>query len=128
MADIFHWWGNDLTFGATGDLLPVDGTVRGEQRVVRRLLTNPAANGVSGDYLWHQDYGCGLPRFVGQPADVPAISALIRSQILMEAAVAPDPAPVITVTPILPSGLYVVIQYVDAPSQEPVLLGFDINA
>lgn len=95
--------------------------------MLRRLLTNPAANGVPGDYLWHQDYGAGLPRFVGQPADVPAITALIRSQISMEAAVAPDPAPVIAVTPLL-SGLFVEIRYVDAPTREPVLLDFNLDS
>lgn len=127
MSELYHNWGNDLAFGATGDLLPVDGTVRGQQRVLRRLLTNPASGGIAGDYLWHQDYGCGLPRFVGQPADVPAITALIRSQILLEAAVAADPAPAIQARP-LPSGLDLRITYVDAPTRQPALLSFDVGA
>ena len=59
MADIQHTFGNDLTLSATGDIAIVDGTQRGQERVLRRLLTNP------GDYIWLLNYGAILRRMVG---------------------------------------------------------------
>jgi hypothetical protein len=118
--DLYHYWGEDLTVGPTGDLLPVDGTTLGQQRVLRRLLTPPSS------YVWHPTYGAGLPSYIGTTASVPAIESLIRSQIALEAAVASTPAPVITVTPI-PSGVFVRIQYVDADTGTQVNLSFDLD-
>ena len=54
MPDINHLWGNDLAFSATGDLATADVPTLTQQRVLRRLLTNP------GDYIWELDYGAGL--------------------------------------------------------------------
>ena len=56
-SDFDQLWGDDLTLTATGQVALVDGTPKGEQRVLRRLLTNP------GDYIWHPEYGAGLPRW-----------------------------------------------------------------
>src|SRR6185312_2121492 len=94
MADLFGWWGQDLTILPNGDLLAVDGTIEGEQRVMRRLLTNP------GDYIWQLEYGAGLPRYVGQPEQDDAISALIMSQMMLESAVAQSPLPSVSTTSI----------------------------
>ena len=55
-----------LRAGAAGDLAPAAGTLRGQQRVLRRLLTNP------GDYIWQPGYGAGLGQFVGKPASAGA--------------------------------------------------------
>ena len=82
MADASHQWGSDLAIGATGDISTADGALLGQQRVLRRLLTNP------GDYIWQLDYGAGLARFIGQPANALQIRAVIRSQIFKETAVA----------------------------------------
>ena len=57
MSDISHQWGSDLSIGPTGDFALVSGAILGQQRVLRRLLTNP------GDYIWHPDYGAGLAEF-----------------------------------------------------------------
>jgi hypothetical protein len=130
--DIFHYWGNDLTLGPTGDLAPVDSTQWGQQRILRRLITNPATHlfgnpgDLSADYIWHPDFGAGLPEAVGTPLDVGLLSGLIRSQIMLEAAVAKTPDPVVTVTPIA-GGVAVYIKYADAVSGAPVVLSFDIN-
>ena len=121
MIDLWHYYGGDLAQSATGDLLGVDGTVKGQQRILRRLLTNP------GDYLWHPDYGAGLPAKVGDVFDAAKIRALIRGQILLEAAVARSPEPVIDVQQI-PSGLSVNIQYNDAPSGARQTLSFNVTA
>ena len=120
MLGLSHLWHHDLELSAVGDLLTADGTALGQQRVLRRLLTNP------GDYIWHPEYGAGLPRFVGDVIDVRKIRGVIRSQIFLEAAVARIPEPQIDLE-LIPNGLSVSIRYVDAPSRTPVLLAFDIN-
>lgn len=122
--DISHQWGADFQVGPTGDLALTDGTARGQQRVVRRLLTSP------GDYLWQPDYGAGLARFIGQPGNELAIRAVIRSQIFREAAVARTPEPVIDVR-VSPDGaigtVHVQIRYVDAPTGRTELLSFSVD-
>jgi hypothetical protein len=120
--DVSQFWGGDISasLSPTGGILPASGTVRGQQRILRRLLTNP------GDYIFHTDYGAGLPGYVGSVASVDEITALIRGQILLEDAVSRTPAPVITVTPI-DGGISVQILYNDAPSGQPVALSFSVN-
>lgn len=132
MSDLYHYVGGDLSQSATGDLLKVEGSTQGQQRVLRRLLSNPAlldSNGnvlVSGDYIFHPDYGAGLPRMVGDTVNIPKIRGVIRGQMLLEAAVAKNPEPAITVTEI-PGGVAVSIQYVDAQTRGTVVLGFEVN-
>ena len=125
MADISHQWGADLAIGATGDLVTATGAVLGQQRVLRRLLTNP------GDYLWQPNYGAGLARFIGQPGNALQIRAVIRSQIFKEAAVARTPEPVIDVSfssAGAPGTVYVNIRYVDANSAQTQILSFSVSA
>lgn len=128
MSDLYHYIGGDLSLSATGDLQAADATVMGQQRVLRRLLTNSAnlAKEISADYIWHQDYGASLPREVGALADTARIRAEVRSHIFKEAAVSRSPEPEITVTPI-PNGVAVKIRYMDAVSKDWVPLAFDIN-
>jgi hypothetical protein len=120
ISDLSHYWGSDLSLSVVGDLAPASGTLRGQQRVLRRLLTNP------GDYIWHPTYGAGLPSKVGSNANINEITALIRGQILLEDVVAATPAPQITVTTI-DSALAVQITYTDAPSGQAVTLSFDLS-
>jgi hypothetical protein len=121
--DINHFWGGDLAPGITGDLLPANGTTRGQQRILRRLLTNP------GDYVFQPTYGAGLPGYVGQRLDVGKITALILSQILLEDSVARTPPPQITVqqTPTDLTGLAVTIAYNDATTNTPTVLSFNVS-
>jgi phage baseplate assembly protein W len=121
MQDAALLWGGDLSVGPTGDLALVDGTTLGQQRVLRRLLTNP------GDYIWHLDYGAGLAQFVGQTANVAAINATIRSQIFMEASVARLPEPVIEVQSVPDGSVYVYIRYVDATNGATQVLSFSVS-
>ena len=124
MTDLFHVWETDLTTSATGDLALVSGSVLGQQRVLRRLLTNP------GDYIWHTYYGAGLAAFVGTPANEALIKATIRSQIFQEAAVARTPEPIIDVQ-VSPAGafstVYVDIRYTDSLSGETQMLTFTVS-
>lgn len=132
MSDLYQQFGSDLTQSATGDLLKVDGSTQGQQRLLRRLLTNPALKDASGnvtvvgDYIFHPDYGAGLPRLVGATLDIAQIKGLIRGQVLMEASVARVPEPSITVNAIQ-NGVSVYIRYNDAQTGKPVALSFDVN-
>lgn len=125
MTDASHQWGSDLVTGPTGDLATVSGPLLGQQRVLRRLLTNP------GDYIWQLDYGAGLARFIGQPVNASQIRAVIRSQIFKEAAVARQPEPLIDVE-IAPGGasgtVYVYVRYVDAESSQTQAISFSLAA
>ena len=108
MNDLQHTFGADLTISPTGDLAVSAGTQAGQERVLRRLLTNPI------DYIWNLSYGAGLPMMVGQPASATRISAIARAQMGIEPAVAVDPAPVSVVT-VNPNGtVYLYIRYADA--------------
>lgn len=132
MSDLYHYIGTDLTQSATGDLLAVAGSTQGSQRVLRRLLTNPAlfdSSGnvtIPGDYIFHPSYGAGLPRMVGDTVNIPKITGVIRGQIFLESSVSRNPAPVITVTAIT-GGVSVYIRYNDAQTGKPVALAFDVN-
>ena len=108
MSDLHLDWAGDLASSETGDLVTVEQPALGTERVLRRLLTNPGA------YVWHPTYGAGLARFVGQPIDVAGVQALIRSQMLLEPAVAADPEPVVTVQADVAGTLFVQVRYADA--------------
>ena len=132
MIDLNHFWGGDLSASATGDLLAATDTITGEQRVLRRLMTNPAlvddtgTTQASADYIFHPSYGAGLGRLVGSPINIPATQAVIDAQMAQEQAVATLPAPVIGLTT-FQNGLNAFIQYNDAASKKPVTLDFDVT-
>ncbi len=125
MPDLSQQWGADLTIGSTGDLAVAAGAELGQQRVLRRLLTNP------GDYIWQPDFGAGLARFVGRPANILQIRAIVRSQIFKESQVARTPEPVIDVST-SPAGavgtVYVHIRYQDAPTGKTQALTFSVGS
>lgn len=121
MPDISHTIGNDLALSATGDIALSDGTQLGQERVLRRLLTLP------GSYIWHLNYGAGLPAFVGQIADKLRIAAVARSQMYREAVVSRSPPPVINVD-VKPTGVVTLdIKYIDAQTISPVALNFSLR-
>jgi phage baseplate assembly protein W len=122
LSDISHWFGGDLQTTNSGDLLTVTGTVRGEQRVLRRLLTNP------GDYVFEPDYGAGLPSYIGKTLDIGKLQALCLSQMLLEDAVAKNSAVVkITQSSTDFTSIQVQINYNDQPSNKPVVLEFSVS-
>ena len=118
MYDIYHDWGTDLTIGNGGDLALSSGSDAVRQRVCRRLLTN------SGDYIWNVDYGGGLAQFVGRPAALADIEAIVRSQLALESAVPTTPAPQISIQIIDAANGYVAatISYEDGSSTVPIQL------
>jgi hypothetical protein len=118
MYDIYHEWGSDLSVGSGGDLALASGSAVVNQRICRRLLTNP------GDYIWNLDYGGGLAQFVGLPAKPADIEAVVTTQLLLESAVPTTPAPQVTTTIVDAANGSVVanITYADPTSQQPVTL------
>jgi len=121
MSDLSHFYGGDLSIAPGGDLAVVSGTQLGQQRVLRRLLTNP------GDYLWNPTYGAGLAQFVGQPASAPRIRSVIRSQIFQEAAVARLPEPVIDVRVTNSGAVTALVSYADSMTGETQVLTFTVG-
>ena len=123
MFDIFHNCGEDLRVGNGGDLALASGTDVINQRVLRRLLTNP------GDYIWNQDYGGGLASFVGQPVNSREIEAVISTQLLQETAIPVSPVPrvVTTITDNAQGSVVVNISYADPDASAPVTLNFTVR-
>ncbi len=122
MPDLSHFYGSDLTVGPGGDLATASGTQLGQQRVLRRLLTNP------GDYLWNPSYGAGLAQFVGQPANAARIRSVIRSQIFQESVVSRTPEPAIDVQADDTGAVTVQIRYADSATGETQALSFTVGA
>ena len=121
MADLWHQFGADLAVGPTGDLALASNPVLTQQRILRRLLTNPL------DYIWSVTYGAGLGQFVGQPADDRQIQGAILGQIFNEATVARSPEPAIDVTSDPNGTVAVQLRYSDADSGTTQLLSFSVG-
>lgn len=108
MTDLFLEWGGDLDADSTGDLLLVDGADEVRQRLERRLFT--AAFG----YVWHKEYGAGLPQKIGSVLSVSQIKSICQAQLNLEASVATSPAAILTVTQDSQGTTFIDIQYWDA--------------
>lgn len=121
MADISHQFGSDLLVGSTGDLALADGTELTQQRVLRRLLTNP------GDYIWQLSYGAGLAQFVGLPVSALRLRGAIRTQMILEATVAQVPEPVVDLQSGATGDVYVTVSYVDATDNSTEVLTFQLG-
>lgn len=122
LNDIYQNYGQDIQVSTTGDLLVSNGVNRSEQRVLRRLLTSQL------DYIWHTDYGAGIGNFVGQALSsdlFDQIKSLITSQIFLEDSVAQTPQPEIFLQ-IIQGGLWCQINYTENPSQQPIVLTFNV--
>ena len=121
--DIDQNYGNDINLSATDDLNTVTGLFRSQQRILRRLFTNP------GFYIWEPTYGAGLPAYVGQnitPDNFNGIKSLILSQIFLEESVAQIPEPIIVLQTIQ-GGLFCQITYTESSTQQSVVLTFNVS-
>lgn len=122
MTDVALEWHDDFRIDATGDLATVDGDDEVRQRLERRLFT-----AVQG-YVWHPEYGAGLPQKIGGTLSSYEIKAICASQLAMEASVAPNPPAQLTVSYAAnnPSVISIGIQYWDAATG--VSVSFSITA
>ena len=116
MSDLAQSWGSDLSYAPTGDLAIVSGLNWGQQRVIRRLLTAP------GTYIWHPNYGAGLPQKIGSVATDIAIEAIVLSQMLLEDAVSQTPPPTVAVSRPALGVVQIDIGYTDAHTGSPTML------
>jgi len=108
MADVSLEWQGDFGLDATGDLYVVDGDDEVRQRLERRLFT-----AVQG-YVWHPDYGAGLPQKVGSVLTVEEIKSVVSAQLALEASVAPNPPAELGVRAIQGGLMVIEIRYWDA--------------
>lgn len=120
MADLSLQFGGDLSIGPTGDLAVADMQGLTQQRVLRRLLTNP------GDYIWQLNYGAGLGQFVGRPGVPDLISGVIRTQMQLEPQVMQSPAPTVSASVSDDGTVMASVSYVDAATDQTALLSFSI--
>jgi plasmid stabilization system protein ParE len=110
MADCWLDWHSDFIIAANGDLLVADGDDEVRQRLERRLFT-----AVKG-YVWHPEYGAGLPQKIGEGLRVYEIKSVVAAQLALEASVAINPPAKLSVgaSPNQPSSVGIGIQYWDA--------------
>jgi phage baseplate assembly protein W len=108
MTDFWLDWQDDFHVDSRGGLLFVDGDDEVRQRLMRRLCT-----AVFG-YIWHREYGAGLPQKIGDPWQPSEIEAICRSQVNMEASVAVYPPARVGVAEVIPGMVSIDIQYVSA--------------
>jgi hypothetical protein len=121
MPDANLVWSGDLAVTPAGDLSLADGAALGQERVLRRLLTNQY------DYPWQPNYGGGLGQYVGSIVNGRAIEGAIRGQLYQEAAVAHQPEPAVTTAPQTDGSVFVYIAYGDAPSGQTTTLTFSVG-
>lgn len=120
MADVALEWNDDFMVDASGDLLLADGDDEVRQRLERRLFT-----AVQG-YVWHPEYGAGLPQDIGATLSVTQIQAIVAAQLALEASVAANPPPQLAVTGTSNGTINIAIQYWDA--QSGVAVSFSITS
>lgn len=120
MADLALQFGGDLQISQTGDLAVAESSLLVQQRVMRRLLTNPS------EYIWQLNYGAGLGQFVGQTGSPNLASGLIRKQLQLESQVMKEPAPSITTSMTDGKTLTVSIDYVESETNETSQLSFSV--
>jgi hypothetical protein len=122
MTDIAHLIGNDLTITSYGDVVMSNDVEEVQERVLRRLLSNP------GSYYWHPGFGAGLARFLGQTLRTARIKGTIMKQILLERGVSKNPPPTITLTEYNGDTVVATIKYIDANTGATSLLTVPIQS
>ena len=120
MADLSLEFGTDLSISPSGDLVMSEGDNLTRQRILRRLMTAGRA------YVWHQDYGAGLPQRLGLTAQARVIRSICMAQIRLEASVAKLPIPKIQVTPAPGGFLSIGIFYTNAISGVAASMTFEV--
>lgn len=111
MSAISHYCGGDLLLDNLGGLAIASGDLDTQQRILRRLCTNP------GGYIWQLDYGAGLPAMIGDPIQHQNIRGIVLAQMQLEDGV-DQTQPISVSVAAQGNGQYLcVIGYVDAQTQ-----------
>lgn len=114
-------WCGDLSVSPTGGLLLTSGVKLGQQRVLRRLLTGPK------EYIWQPSYGAGFGMLVGRPVSARSVAGIAYRQLRLEAAVAQQPAPVVSEAGSTARSVVLSIKYADAGSGQTQILSVPIG-
>lgn len=121
MTDLAHIVGSDLQLSPSGDLAIISGDDQTQQRLLHRLLTS------AGTYIWQLSYGAGLPSLIGSVASQQQITAIIRAQMRLEAAVLAIPEPSVVLTSGQIGEVSATISYTDAVSGNEQILALSIG-
>ncbi|GBR06237.1 phage tail protein [Asaia siamensis] len=119
MTDLYHYFGEDLQLDDDGALRAADGSSATQQNILRRLCTNPQA------YLWHAEYGAGLPSRVGTPIREVETQGLIVSQLALEASIDHDQPVTVTLTPLAVSTYRCAITYTEQGEEAEQVFTFN---
>lgn len=103
--DLYLEWGNDLVLSPSGSVSAAVGWDQVRERIIRRVLTNPAqtlpdGSTTSADYIFDPSYGIGGGALVSQNPTQGFLADLkkrIRAGVLADSAVAPGSDPQILI-------------------------------
>lgn len=122
--ELYQNYGFDLQLLPNAQLALVDNGLETQQRILRRLLTNPGA------YLFAPEYGAGLGLYVGQnlsDALAHQINGDITRQMFLENTVVQSPPPKISLSQ-NGTQLTVSITYTAKSSGNVYTLSFTVGA
>lgn len=124
MQDINQWWSSDIV-SESGGISLSDSVTTTQQRIIRRVLTNPVSVEGPPDYIWNPTYGCGAKRYVGAPQNkLIELKNIIVNQLSFEDGVSQSPLPEVILNT-SSSLLTITIKYVDISTGLPQTLSFD---
>lgn len=119
--DIDHYFSGDIAPDGTS-LLAMDELTASQQRIIRRILTNP------GEYPSDATYGAGAGRFIGATTTLlGSLKALIVNQMYKEPSVVVSVSPIVKLTTDN-TVLYINIQYVDVLTNAAQTISFNTGA
>lgn len=115
--DLFLEWGQDLVLNASGTLATVSGWPQVRERIIRRILTNPAQTLPDGsttppDYVFDPSYGIGGGALVSQnptPQWLDRLRQRVRQGVLSDAAVNPGYDPQIVISQPTPNTFVIAV-------------------
>lgn len=120
---IYQYFNQDIELNTNASIRLTSGEEESNQRILRRLLT------AAESYIWHTNYGAGLPAYVGQnltPALARQIKGVIKTQMFLEQTVQRSPEPKISLSSD-GNNLFCDIVYVFKPSGQVYTLSFTVS-